>query len=418
MQASHNEMAPRKGRLFLYSLHFWIPIAIMAFAAMVFNLFDLDLRIQSFYYQDGWRLDNLWWVDFLYHYGNIPAIIVAVGGLLIYLRSFSHKSSLLLYRKMALFLSLAMIIGPGIIVNSILKDNWGRPRPRELELYGGRYSYEAPLNIDPESQGKSFPCGHATMGFYFFAPAFLMGLMKRRYYLLLTLFAISYGSLIGWVRIIQGGHFTSDVIFAGAIVYLSSYLLWKLLKMDVHPYYKDSRQHVKLKPWQVVLSIVGIVILLLGISLATPYTTRQNLSTLQDGDYVLQIGLSSAFVKVNFGDSLYVSNDVYAFGFPGSKARLNRVQLSDTLRFEQRLKGFFSEFQASVEIGIDTLRTKQMDLVLEEGELELNLPESLVNKVYYTALDASLDTIHSPADSVSAKYNIRSPRIEFTDHNK
>ncbi|HCX59124.1 MAG TPA: PAP2 family protein, partial [Candidatus Cloacimonas sp.] len=65
-------------------------------------------------------------------------------------------------RKLYLFLVLAMIIGPGIIVNSALKENWGRPRPRDVEQFGGRYAYEAPLEIDLSSPGKSFPCGHAT----------------------------------------------------------------------------------------------------------------------------------------------------------------------------------------------------------------------------------------------------------------
>ena len=33
------------------------------------------------------------------------------------------------------------------------------------------------------------------------------------------------GAAIGWARIVQGGHFLSDVIWAGAVVYLAGELL-------------------------------------------------------------------------------------------------------------------------------------------------------------------------------------------------
>jgi lipid A 4'-phosphatase len=415
MTQSYNEQAPSTGRLFLFSPHFWIPVAIMFVTAIIFNLFDLDLRIQSYYYQDGWRLDHLWWVRLLYRYANIPALLISVGALMLYLYSYRQQSSYLKYRKMALFLSLAMIIGPGIIVNSIFKDNWGRPRPREIELYGGRYAYEAPLNIDPESPGKSFPCGHATVGFYFFAPALLFAIKKRQFYFFITCFAIVFGTVIGWVRVIQGGHFVSDVIFAGGMVYLSSYVLWKLMKLDVQPYHQVRHRHARLKKWQLALVILGIIFLILGVSLATPYTTKQGLSTLTDGDYKLHITLSKANVELSFSDSLYVSNNVYAFGFPGSKARLKRAQIDDLLSFEQQRKGYFSEFSADIQIVIDTLRTQQLNLILNQGDLHLDLPAALASEVHCSTVGDSLISRPRPPDSVVAKYQISAENIISAD---
>lgn len=369
MTQTYKDKAPLKGRLFLYSLHFWIPLFLLSLTAILFNRFDLDLWVQSYYYRDGWRLDQLWWVKLLYHYGNIPAMITAVGALLLYIRSFIKNSKLIVYRKMALYLALALVIGPGLIVNAILKDNWGRPRPRELEIYGGRYNYEAPLTIDPSSPGKSFPCGHATTGFYFYALALLFANRKKRYYILIASFATLYGLLIGWVRVMQGGHFVSDVIFAGGIVYLSSWALWRLMKLDIKPFYTGKAAGSKLKSWQWLIIILGLITLIIGVSLATPYTDKQALGPLKDGGYELRLDLQKANVHVSFADSLQVSNEVYAFGFPGSRARLKRQQNSGVLSFEQYLKGFFTELQVDVAVVIDTLNAKNMHLNLKEGKI-------------------------------------------------
>lgn len=384
MIQADNQQAPLRGRLFFYSFHFWIPFLLLSLTAVIFNRFDLDLWVQSYYYWDGWRLDHLWWVKLLYHYGNIPAIITSVGALLLYIRSFNERSGQVIYRKMALYLSLAMIIGPGIIVNTILKDNWGRPRPRELELYGGRYSYEAPLRIDPASTGKSFPCGHATMGFYFYALALLFAHRRRRHYVLLTLFATLYGLLIGWVRVIQGGHFVSDVLFSGGIVYLSSWALWRVMKLDIEPFYKIKPKHSKLKAWQWLIIIIGLIALILGVSLATPYSTQQALGPLEDGKYELRLDLQKANVQISFADSLQVSNEVYAFGFPGSRARLKRKQSSDVLTFKQELKGYFTELQVELTVVIDTLNAVNMHLSLEEGEITLDASESQGRHLHFS----------------------------------
>ena len=36
-----------------------------------------------------------------------------------------------------LCLTLSLIVGPGILVNLILKDHWGRPRPVHVTMFGG-----------------------------------------------------------------------------------------------------------------------------------------------------------------------------------------------------------------------------------------------------------------------------------------
>ena len=42
--------------------------------------------------------------------------------------------------RAAVFLVLSLLLGPGLLVNVILKDNWGRPRPGSVVEFGGTQS--------------------------------------------------------------------------------------------------------------------------------------------------------------------------------------------------------------------------------------------------------------------------------------
>jgi membrane-associated PAP2 superfamily phosphatase len=66
-----------------------------------------------------------------------------------------------------LLYSLTSIVGAGLIVNALLKEYTGRPRPREVVEFGGNWEYRAALELGIPGQGQSFPCGHCTMGFIF-----------------------------------------------------------------------------------------------------------------------------------------------------------------------------------------------------------------------------------------------------------
>lgn len=413
MQSSNINVAPQSGRHFLLSAHFLIPIAILTLITLLCQLFPLDLKIQSFYYRQGWFLADLPLAQLLYHYANIPVFLLVLGSLFVYFHSFSRSPQSLPYRKLSLYLILALVIGPGLIVNAILKDHWGRPRPRDVVEFGGRYAYEAPLEIDPASSGKSFPSGHATLGFYFYALAFVMGVKHKRYFYMLAAFATLYGALIGWVRIVQGGHFMSDVIWSGCLIYLSSYLLWKAMKLDSDPFYTHSAAKIQLRLWQKLLFICLALLFALIVSVGTPYHTSQNLGTVSPGDYQLRINLDTAFVQLSFGDSLYVGNEVNGFGFPSAKARLTRYSHGDTLSFVQKKKGYFTEFQANLQIVVDTLRCQNLHLELREGSVDLNLSTTFRDTIYVQSQQSLPSHPLLSEHGSSGKYLIITPKLEL-----
>ncbi len=126
------------------------------------------------------------------------------------------------YRRAALYLLLVMVIGPGLLVNSVFKEHWGRARPSQIDALGGDKQFtRAAIPADQCEKNCSFVSGHASVGFFFLAFAFVWP--RRRILWLATGTALGLG--IGLVRIVQGGHFFSDVIFCGIVVYLSARVL-------------------------------------------------------------------------------------------------------------------------------------------------------------------------------------------------
>ena len=114
------------------------------------------------------------------------------------------------------FLVSTLIVGPGLIVETLLKPNWGRARPDEIVPFGGTFAYTPPLWFaDACERNCSFASGHAAVAFWVTAYAFLL---PPRYYRLGMALGLLFGAGVGLVRVMQGAHFISDVIYAGAIV--------------------------------------------------------------------------------------------------------------------------------------------------------------------------------------------------------
>ena len=123
----------------------------------------------------------------------------------------------------AAFLLLAVGLGPGLLANTILKDNWGRARPSHTIEFGGTKHFSPPLILaDQCAKNCAFVSGDAAGGFAFLAPALLVPLAWRRR---AVFAALATGALFGANRILQGGHFLSDVVFAGFFV---GGLIWAL----------------------------------------------------------------------------------------------------------------------------------------------------------------------------------------------
>ena len=186
----------------------------------------LDLAVSGIYYTDnGFFLEQNGLVVFVYNlFGELIQIslLLFVVGLL-----FSFFTNDNTVRKQFLFLIVCALLGPGILVNTVLKDNSSdRPRPRAVIEFGGESIYSPPFAYSGACDTNcSFVSGHASSGFYWMC---LFWLTRRKKWIGI---GIGLGMLSGGVRIIQGGHFLSDVVFAGWACYFSFMLIAHIMAM-------------------------------------------------------------------------------------------------------------------------------------------------------------------------------------------
>lgn len=199
-----------------------VPLVLLAGLTIPFWVTDLDVAVAGrFYVQSaGWMHggDQPW--SALYHYGVIPAWVLSVSALVIFVASFWVRR-FVTFRRAALFLVLVMIVGPGLLVNDLFKERWGRPRPKDLVEFSGEKQFVKVWVKSAPENGNSFVSGHASTGFYLLTPYFLLRRRAKWWALFFVVLGLGYGSLIGLARIVQGAHFLSDVLWALGIVYLT-----------------------------------------------------------------------------------------------------------------------------------------------------------------------------------------------------
>ena len=209
----------------------WVmPLAILVTLTFYLRATTLDVDLERCFYDGGFVRggDQPW--QALYRFGVVPAWLVAVGSLVLMAAS-RWKSGLVRWRRVFLYLVLVMAIGPGLVVNTMFKDNWGRPRPRDLVEFGGACEHIVVWDRGDPERGQSFPSGHAATGFFFFALYFALRGRTKWAYVWLA-FALGYGSLMGLARMIQGKHFLSDVVWSAGFVYLCAVSLFYTMRLD------------------------------------------------------------------------------------------------------------------------------------------------------------------------------------------
>ena len=117
------------------------------------------------------------------------------------------------------FLTAATLLGPGLVVNGILKSFWGRARPIQTDWFGGTWPYSAPwLPVDHCSRNCSFVSGEASASFCLLALAFVAPPAWRR---AVAIAALLFALAIGWARIAAGGHYFSDVVIAWGLTLIA-----------------------------------------------------------------------------------------------------------------------------------------------------------------------------------------------------
>jgi len=157
----------------------------------------------------------------------VGAALVAPAVVALIVKLILPQRKLLISGRAVVFLISTMVLAPGLLVNVLLKDHWGRPRPIDVMQFGGTDRFVAwwdPRGSCPSN--CSFVSGDVAGAFWTIAPAALAPPQWR---------AIAYGAAIALgtgmaaIRVMAGAHFPSDVIFAGIFTFLVVWTVYALL---------------------------------------------------------------------------------------------------------------------------------------------------------------------------------------------
>ncbi len=119
----------------------------------------------------------------------------------------------------------SQIIGVLIFVNLILKNLWGRARPNDVLQLGGKENFSPWYEITNACESNcSFVSGDASVGF----SIIILYLITKKIIFLYA--SIVVGFVLGLIRIMAGGHFLSDIFFAGFFIVILNIILFKLYK--------------------------------------------------------------------------------------------------------------------------------------------------------------------------------------------
>jgi membrane-associated PAP2 superfamily phosphatase len=196
-----------------------------ALTGLVFGIFpQLDLRISAQFYDP---VQHTWPVDksaLLPSYRNVNALVaVSLAIFATCARAFAalFNRAALLSQRSVLFLLGGLVLGPGLIVNVLLKPLWGRPRPAEVIQFGGVFDFVPWWNPFGQCSGNcSFVSGEVSVAVWLLAWSFVVPIRYRGTVMAATMLNCV---VAGTSRIAVGSHFASDVLFAAVLTALA---LW------------------------------------------------------------------------------------------------------------------------------------------------------------------------------------------------
>jgi membrane-associated PAP2 superfamily phosphatase len=212
-----------------------IALAVAIITGVAFGVYpDLDLRVARHFYAVEDASHNTFafriyppvmmarnlglWVGTVL---VIPAVLALLVKLIL------PRRKLFIPGRAVVFLISTMILAPGLLVNVLLKDHWGRPRPIDVTQFGGQDQFVAWW--DPRGRCPSncaFVSGDVSGAFWTVAPA---ALAPPQWRALAYGAALALGTGMAAIRVMAGAHFPSDVIFAGVFTFLVIWAVYALI---------------------------------------------------------------------------------------------------------------------------------------------------------------------------------------------
>jgi lipid A 4'-phosphatase len=212
-----------------------IVLSIAVAAGLVLGLVpDIDLSIASFFFrlgQAGSTMPEIWiepTVSILRKIGFwIEIVLIALPVIALATKLILPRRKMLIPGSAIVFLAASLVLGPGLLVNVGLKNHWGRPRPGRIEQFGGDQKFVPWWQPNGGCRKNcSFVSGEAAAAFWTLAPA---ALAPPEWQPVAYGMALVFGATISLSRMVTGGHFLSDTIFAGVFTFLIVWLTYAVV---------------------------------------------------------------------------------------------------------------------------------------------------------------------------------------------
>jgi membrane-associated PAP2 superfamily phosphatase len=374
---------------------YWLPelAALLAFAVAAIILFavsDLDIAAMRLFYHpehgEPWPdADKPVWSLFYRSAPWVTASLAIAGAALLVMGMLREKSRR--FRQYGLFILLCVVLGPGLVINVVLKDHWGRPRPRQIVEFGGRYEYVQPL-VPSGSRGKSFPCGHCSVGYLYAAGWWLWRRRYPRRAALSLATGLTLGTLLGLGRMAAGAHFLSDAVWSALLAYAVAHCLYYYVIRV--PASEDSRPTVYPliagNPRLRAAAIAAVVFLGLGIViggvLASPHdkdlTARVRLADFPAAPETLEVTVDRLDVELRLvaepRGEIECAGAVHGFGLPTNE--IDTVwefeQLPrPALRYRIVMKGVFTDIDGVVRLRIPAEDLRAVIVRVRRGDISV-----------------------------------------------
>ncbi|MEI7542417.1 MAG: phosphatase PAP2 family protein [bacterium] len=364
-------------------------IVFLALGTALFKLFNLDLTIQKYFFDftnNTWKFANLSVIQWLYKYGTYPAIVLTVIAIFIFIFGFVYEG-LKKHRKAALLIILTMFIGPGLVTNVILKNNTGRPRPRDIVEFNGKMNFKQPLEFGVAGKGFSFPCGHCTMGFFFYAAYLILRKKHKKSSYVVLAGSVIYGSAMGLGRIAQGGHFASDVLWAAGITFIIAETLHIFVVKTDNQESIMNNIKIKNKMLAYALALMFVIITALIFLIATPFNLHKEYALKNYSE--VEIISNRADITVGTAINSLIKFQATGFGLPWSKYNEN-IKTEGNLIYMATAEGLFSELNSSINLYMANANSKSITITAEKGNIYYNLGQSC-NNIYLSSEKGNIE---------------------------
>lgn len=388
---------------------YWLPelIALILLAVGTIILFtstNLDISsLHPFYQQsfsDPWSRGNepLW--SLLYRSAPwVTGSLAVVGTVLVVIGLLRDGSKNV--RVYGFFILLCVAIGPGLIVNVALKDHWGRPRPRQIIEFGGKFTYVQPL-VPSAARGKSFPCGHCSVGYLYAVGWWVWRRRHPRWAVISLVVGLTLGTLLGLGRMATGAHFLSDAVWSALIALSIAHILYYYVLRI--PAREDSRatlyplleQSPRLKAAAIAGMVLFGAVIVGGGMLANPsdrdLNTRIRLADLPARPVMFEIYADTLDIDLRLiggpASEIECTGAVHGFGLPTNTITAAWTfveQPRPTLQYRVLQKGLFTDIDGTAHLLIPVQHLERIMVRVKRGDI------SVVN-----AIDGDIAADHLP----------------------